>query len=269
MSSILTILLVVTTVVAATTSPRSQASKRASALENRIITPIIELNEELAAGVLVANLTELIRLRTNNLTMVESVRFDTTLPSAKQHQRSSGQFYLPDYFQIETKRVRSNQILENTTNSTNIVLRTSGKKLDREYLCRLSVLRGQCSCESDCIVWLDLIVDDSQPVRVPILVRDVNDNKPFFYTASLNIQLDLSSSTESSVRMPLKEAIDLDSMARHRVREYQIEEHRANEGDDDEEEESREGKVTVVFDEKADNKLNLVVEWNEENQAIR
>ena len=108
----------------------------------------IEINEEMDAGLLVVNLTALIRNETNHT--VDSIKFDNPM-------QRSGQFHLSDYFQIETKRVRSQP---NTTasNTTNIVLRTSGKKLDREYLCRLSSLKSECSCEYDCIVWLDLTV---------------------------------------------------------------------------------------------------------------
>lgn len=227
----------------------------------------VEINEEMDAGLLIVNLTALIRNETNHSAAVDSIKFD-------KPQRS-GQFHLSDYFQIETKRVRS-QHNKTASSTTNIVLRTSGKKLDREYLCRLSSLKSECSCEYDCIVWLDLIVDDRQSARLPILVRDINDNKPYFYSDEIKIELDLSSSTESSVRIPLKEAFDLDSMASHRVKEYRVRE------EDDELDGMREGKVRVIYDKqqkKASDgsdkpKLNLLVDWTPtsntiENQSLK
>lgn len=263
MKTTLAILLLIT--VLTTTFVASTRSKNRTKNESRLILGRIEIDEEMDAGMFVVNLTDLIRNNESNRSLAESIKFETS-------PKRSGQFQLSDYFQIETKRVRNHQ---NGTSTTNIVLRTSGKRLDREYLCRLSSLRSECSCESDCLVWLDLIVDDDQPTRLPILLRDINDNKPFFYSANLKIELDLSSSTESSLRIPLKEAIDLDSMARHRVREYHIEEEQLSDRIG-----TRNGKVAVVYEEKngADDdkpKLNLDIEWSPvdsadvDNQAIK
>jgi hypothetical protein len=181
----------------------------------------IEMDEELDSGRIILNFTEAFLNRTNR--SVELIKFESKKPGGQQ-------FQLSEYFQIETKRTR-NQHQQNGSTTTNIMLRTSSRRLDREYLCRLSSLRSECSCESKCLVWLDLLVDE-RPTRLPILVRDVNDAKPFFYTANLKIDLDLSASTESAIRIPLKEAIDLDSMASNRVIEYKVIDEQVDENDE-------------------------------------
>ena len=230
------------------------ASLKIDATDQLFTFKKIQINEEIEPGTAVLNLTDLVKAQWNR--SVESIKFE-------MNSRRSGQFQLSEYFQIETKRARNHQ---NETSTTNIVLRTSGRKLDREYLCRLSSLRNECSCESECLVWLELVVDD-KPTRLPIVVMDINDNKPFFYSANLKIDLDLSSSIEASVRIPLKEAIDLDSMARNRVRQYiLVEETQENRRDSF----NREAKVSVHVEENGEKnnekpKVSLLVEWMPQN----
>lgn len=186
----------------------------------------IEMDEELAGNELVLNLTEHIHLaNTNRTRQIESIKFELKGEVGSE----SSSFQLHDYFQIETKKTRYPLVsldLGGVTTSpiTHHHLRTSSRALDREYLCRLSSLRAQCSCELECVIHLDLVVNNDERMRLPILVRDLNDNRPFFYTKELKIELDLTNNPASAsvVRIPIKEAIDLDSMAKNRVREYKV-----------------------------------------------
>lgn len=204
----------------------------------------IQIDEELDTNRLILNLTDLLINKLNlikqnsNLVRLDAIKFD------------SSQSLLNEYFSIDLKKYRPQSDLSSldTTNQSSIILlRTSMKKLDREYICRLdsSVFpNNTCSCEDECLLSLSLIAyfaldkpDQIQnepdtfglKLKLPILLNDINDNKPFFYQPEILIDLDLIDPNGEKIaqngllKIPLKLASDLDSTNKFRVQGYSLE----------------------------------------------
>lgn len=189
---------------------------------SRIELQHIEINEELDSNYLIVNFTDLIlhrmRLVQKNPNLV---RFE----SLELEQAN----FLNEYFSIDLKKFRLQD--ENGLNKSSIILlKTSSKKLDREYLCRADI--PSCSCENDCFLNLNLSAYFENfgqgmteiKLSLPILLKDLNDNKPFFYQPEVIIDLNqMEINQQDLVRIPLKLATDLDSTKANQVIQYELE----------------------------------------------
>ncbi|RNA09739.1 hypothetical protein BpHYR1_023005 [Brachionus plicatilis] len=193
-----------------------------SSQASRIELQHIEINEELEPNYLIINFTELIlhrmRLMQKNPNLIR-------LESLELEQTSN----LNEYFSIDLKKFRLQD--ENGLNKSSIILlRTSSKKLDREYLCRTDI--PSCPCAHHCFLNLNLSAHFENfghgmtqiKLSLPILLNDLNDNKPFFYQPEIIIDLNqMEIGEQDLVTIPLKLAVDLDSTELNQVVGYALE----------------------------------------------
>ena len=201
----------------------------------------IQINEEFDSNYQIANLTkslfDKLKLNDNEKSMykLDSIQFDLSSTSDFKNQQ--------DYFSLDLKKTRYNSIYMQQNIQTNsvIMLKTSAnsKKLDREYVCRVANL---CPCESECKLVLNLqarlnkidpiqLIDEtnenylSLKLKQPIVLNDVNDNKPFFYQKQIILDIDLDDASKDSndlIKIPLKLAMDLDSTHKNQIQSYQL-----------------------------------------------
>ncbi|CAF0815154.1 unnamed protein product [Brachionus calyciflorus] len=184
----------------------------------------ININEELESNYLILNFTDLIL---NRLDLLRKNPDSIRLESIKFDQNDN----LNEYFSIDLKKYRLQEFDDTVENKSSIILlRTSSKKLDREYLCRLDL--PNCSCEDECFLNLNLIANFANNYKqfeiklsLPIFLSDLNDNKPFFYQPEVIIDLDQIgiSNDDKILRIPLKLASDLDSTKPNQVLNYELE----------------------------------------------
>lgn len=190
---------------------------------SRIELQHIEINEELESNYLVVNFTQLILHR---MRLVQKNPNLVRLDSLKLDQSNM----LNEYFSIDLKKFRLQD--ENGLNKSSIILlKTSSKKLDREYLCLSGI--PSCSCENECLIHLNMSAYFENfghgiteiKLTLPILLNDLNDNKPFFYQPEIEIDLNQIEINEhdQKVTIPLKLATDLDSTEQNQVIGYELE----------------------------------------------
>lgn len=239
-------------------------------LNNRmVILNKIQINEELESNLLIRNMTDLIAQsvisKARPSLRLDSVKFRYDTNNLENYLVGSD-IFIYDYFSIDLKKFRHFSINEPASNNqtTIVLLKTGPKKLDREHLCRARpTSQLKCSCDHECLINLDLIVsfintsDESQEndekityyFTLPVEILDINDNRPFFYQSELMIDLDQfieAQDDQSRVKVPLKQALDLDSTERYRIINYKLD--------------SPSERVKLVFESNEDKKhLNLLV----------
>jgi hypothetical protein len=200
----------------------------------------IQINEEFDSNNQIANLTKSLfdKLKLNDeekeMYKLDNIQFDVSTADFKNQQ---------DYFSLDLKKTRYNSIhiQQNIQTNSIIMLKTSptSKKLDREYVCRVANL---CPCESECKLILNFqaklnkidpiqLIDEtndnylSLKLKQPIVLNDINDNKPFFYQKQIILDIDLDENNKDGndlIKIPLKLAMDLDSTHKNQIQNYQL-----------------------------------------------
>ena len=171
----------------------------------------IDIDEELDSNHLVANLARLLSEKFANEKINVSYSNLKMLPTNQE---------INDYFKL---------ILSEDLKHAEI--KTSSKRLDREYLCRSIRF---CECEATCRLDLKLSMENLQ-FKLPVIIKDINDNSPSFYQPEIQIDIDLDNPSESwenfdgIVQIPLKLGFDLDSTSQNRIQSYSITNLRPNE----------------------------------------
>jgi len=177
----------------------------------------IEINENLDANIQIANLTQLIYAKLNNLLSTENTEQLIKIESVSLTKPSQ-------YFIVDEKKISYDQFI-----FSNIDLRSTDKQIDSEVLCATN--QQPCQLKIELGARLSLIASSNETIRIlplflTIEIIDVNDNHPAFLQDSIRIEIDLDNqqiwTTNRFVNIPLKLGYDLDVSESNQIHNYSI-----------------------------------------------